>query len=251
MNLLLTLIWREWEQLIRSVHGLLPLFFAMGASGALLVWLLRRAEGCFETLPALWGLSVAFGLPFLAAVAASRGFTHDREIGMMRLMFATPVRARYWVLGKVFAAWLLCIIYVGGTGLSCWIIIHWILPETAQIPGAWQGFLFALFALSLQSLLWSSIGTFVSLFTRSSAATIFLVLLVCLLAPPAVYLLLTLWFPELRAQWPWFPLQEQIYDCAGGIIDGRTMIGYLSASCVLIYAAGIMFDASRLCATER
>ena len=135
-----TILRRETFQLTRSVHGLTPLFLALAGAGAAFVWALRRAEGSAETLPALWGLATAFGLPFLAAVAASRGFTQDREVGMLRLMFSTPVRARWWVLGKVMAAWVLCMVYVGGMGLSCWALRHWALPADAALPGTWVGF---------------------------------------------------------------------------------------------------------------
>ncbi len=122
--LLWTIYLRDWKQLVRSAQGVLPFFLALSATGALLVWTLQRAEGTSESLAALWGLSTAFGLPFLAATAASRGFTQDRDNGMMRLMFSTPVRAREWVLGKVLAAWTLCMVYMGVMGLATWAMVR-------------------------------------------------------------------------------------------------------------------------------
>ena len=242
---------RETFQLIRSVHGLAPLFLAMSGAGALLVWFLLRAEGKAETLPALWGLATAFGLPFLAAVAASRGFTQDREVGMLRLMFATPVRARYWVLGKVLAAWLLCMFYVAGMGVTCWVVTHVMMPPSAQLPGSWMGFGLAVMALAAQALLWSGMGTLVSLFSRSSASTFLLSLLACLLAPPLLCLTLSMTFGQPITQWPLVPLQMSVKDCAQGLIDLRVIVGCLTGAGVLIYAAGMTFDALRLCATER
>lgn len=246
-----TILRREAFQLVRSVHGLAPLFLALAGAGGLLVWFLYRAEGTATSLPAIWGLATAFGLPFLAAVAASRGFTQDREVGMLRLMFSTPVRARYWVLGKVLAAWILCMIYVIGMGVTCWVLTHWALPADAQVPGSWLGFALATVALAAQALLWSGMGTLVSLFFRSSASTFLISLLSCLLAPPAFCLTVSMAFGRPITQWPLFPLQMSVLDYAGGLVDVRMLMGCLMGAAVVIYAAGMAFDALRLCATER
>lgn len=251
MNVLPAILRREFAQLVRSAHGLGPLFLALAGAGGLFIFFVRRAEGTAETLPALWGLASAFGLPFLAASAASRGFTQDREVGMLRLMFATPVRARWWVLGKVLAAWVLCLLYVGGMGLGCWAWVRWLVPAGAQLPMGWLGFALASGALAVQALLWCGIGTLVSLFSRSSASTFLLSLLACLFAPPVVCLAASALTPGGGVQWPWFPLQTVVYDCAGGLVDVRALLACLMASAVLVYAAGLMFDALRLCATER
>ena len=245
------IIRREFFQLAHSVHGLGPLGLALAGSGGLLVWFLQRAEGTMETLPALWGLSAAIGLPFLAAVAASRGFTQDREGGMLRLMFATPVRSRGWVWGKVWAAWGLCMVYLGGLSVACWVLLRWLLPESAQVPWTWLGFLFAGGALAVQALFWSALGTLVSLFSRSSASTFLLSLLACALVPPLMCRAGRLLTPGATVQWPWFPFQAMVYDCAGGVLDLRLLVGSLAMTAVFVYAAGLVFDALRLCATER
>lgn len=246
-----TILRREAFQLVRSVHGLAPLFLALAGAGGLFVWLLNRAEGSATALPALWGLATAFGLPFLAAVAASRGFTQDREVGMLRLMFATPVRARWWVLGKVLAAWLLCMLYVAGMGVTCWVLARWALPADASLPGSWLGFALAVAALAAQAQLWCGVGTLVSLFFRSSASTFLISLLTCLLAPPALCMTLSMTFGRPITQWPLFPLQMAVLDCAGGLVDVRALAGCLMGAAVVTYAAGMAFDALRLCATER
>lgn len=247
----LTLLRRELSQLVHSVHGMLPVFLSLAGANILLVRFLMKAEGTVETLPALWGLAVAFGLPFLAAVAASRGFTQDREQGMLRLMFSTPIRARWWVLGKVGAAWCLCLLYMLGMVLSCHAQLRWLLPEDAHVFVSFPGFFFAIGALMLQALLWCSIGTFVSLFSRSSASTFLFSLVSCLFVPPIVILVLTVLTTGNMVQWPWIPLQMMVYDCAGGLVDLRLVVGCLTGSAVLIYASGFVFDALRLCATER
>lgn len=249
--LLPTILRRDFVQLIRSVHGLGPLFLALAAAGAFFIHLLMRAEGTTETLPALWGLAASAGMPFLAAVAASRGFTRDRECGMMRLMFSTPVRARTWVLGKALASVCLCAVYLAGQALSCWILLRWLLPESAQIPLAFTGFLFVIPALLIQAFFWCSMGTLVSLLSRSSASTFLLSLIACLLTPPLIGFLLSGISSVPPAQWPLFPLQALVYDCAGGIVNLRLLAGCLLGSGLLIYAAGFIFDALRLCATER
>ena len=249
--ILATLIRRDFLQLVHSVHGAGPLFLALCGSSALLLWLLQRAEGTTETFPALWGLAAAVGMPFLAAVAASRGFTQDRESGMMRLMFSTPVRARGWVLGKVGAAWLLCMTYLLGLALAAWVLMRWLLPTDAQLPSTWIGFSLVVLTLAIQALFWSSLGTLASLLSRSSASTFLLSLLACLTLPPLVERLAALLTPNTESQWPWFPLQAAVYDSAGGFIDIRLLVGCLLISGVLIYIAGLAFDALRLCATAR
>ena len=40
-------------------------------------------------------------------------------------------------------------------------------------------------------------------------------------------------------------------DYAGGLVDLRMLLGCLMGAAVVIYAAGMAFDALRLCATER
>ena len=62
MNVLPTILRREFGQLIRSTHGLGPLFLALAGAGGLFVFFVRRAEGTAEALPALWGLATAFGV---------------------------------------------------------------------------------------------------------------------------------------------------------------------------------------------
>ena len=42
-----------------------------------------------------------------------------------------------------------------------------------------------------------------------------------------------------------------VYDCAGGVLDLRLLVGSLAMTAVFVYAAGLVFDALRLCATER
>ena len=81
-----TILRREAFQLIRSVHGLAPLFLALAGAGGLFVVFLYRADGTAETLPALWGLATAFGLPFLepqsprpAVVDVSWGYLNIRD----------------------------------------------------------------------------------------------------------------------------------------------------------------------------
>lgn len=251
MNPFGALVRRESSHLLRSAHGLGPLLLALAGASALFLFILRREEGHVVQLPALWGLATAFGLPFLASVAASRGFTHDRENGMMRVMFATPIRARWWVLGKVFGAWSLSVIYIFGMMLSAWFFIRWLAPDHAQIPWTWGGFGLAIMALLIEALLWSALGTLASLFSRSSASTFLLALMISLCAPPMVCMLLSTMGPDLASQWPWFPLQAVVYDCATGLINVRALVGCFTASAVIIYLAGILFDTLRILGAER
>lgn len=251
MNPFGALVRRESTHLLRSAHGLGPLLLALAGASALFILILRHEEGHVVQVPALWGLATAFGLPFISSVAASRGFTRDRENGMMRLMFATPIRARWWVLGKVFGAWSLSMIYVLGMMLSAWVFIRWLAPEQAQIPWTWEGFGLATAMLLIEALLWSALGTLASLFSRSSASTFLLALMISFCAPPMVCMFLSTFMLDSVSQWPWFPLQSIVYDCATGLIHVRALIGCLTASFVVIYLAGILFDTLRMLGSER
>ena len=117
--------------------------------------------------------------------------------------------------------------------------------------GYWLGFALAVAALAAQALLWCGVGTLVSLFFRSSASTFLISLLTCLLAPPALCMTLSMTFGRPITQWPLFPLQMAVLDCAGGLVDVRALAGCLMGAAVVTYAAGMAFDALRLCATER
>ena len=245
------LLRREFAQLLRSPLGLGPLLLSLAGSGAFFAWLVRSAEGTPETLHGLWTFASAFGVLFLAASTASRGFAQDRERGMLRLMFATPVKARWWVLGKVFASWLFCLVYLGGMGLSCWALVRWLLPEGAQAPMAWSGFLLGAGMLAVEAFLWSSLGTLASLLSRNTASTFLVALLASVAAPPAFAFVLQADAPWNSLRWPWFPLQAIAYNGACGLVDLRALAGCLTASAVLVYAAALILDALRLCATER
>lgn len=249
--ILLTVARRDLRQLIRSSQGILTFFLALSAGNGLLVALLRRAEGTSESFAALLGLTASFGMPLLAAAAASRGFTRDRENGLLRLMFSTPVRARTWVLGKALASWVLQVGYMAAMGICAWVTVRWGLPGTAELPAMWEGYVLSALMLALQALLWAGVGTFVSLLTSGAAAAAFLTLLVCAIVPPACARGTAALFPELRVQWGWFPLQEAVYDSACGLFDIRVAVGCLTAAAVLLYAAGFLFDALRLCGKER
>lgn len=242
---------RESSHLLRSAHGLGPLLLALAGASALFILILRHEEGHVVQVPALWGLATAFGLPFIASVASSRGFTRDRENGMMRLMFATPVRARLWVLGKVFGAWAFSVIYILGMICSAWFFIRFLAPEHARLPWTWQGFSFAVIALLIEALLWSAIGTLASLFSRSSASTFLLALMISFCAPPVVSMILATMIPDSVSQWPWFPLQSVVYDCATGLINVRALIGCCIASSVVVYLSGLLFDFLRMLGAER
>ena len=71
------------------------------------------------------------------------------------------------------------------------------------------------------------------------------------MAPPAFCLTASMTFGRPITQWPLFPLQMSVLDCAGGLVDMRVLIGCLMGTAVVVYAAGMAFDALRLCATER
>lgn len=247
----LTVARRDFSRLFRSSQGVLALFLALAGGNGLLLFLLRRAEGTAESFASLLGLTVSFGMPLLAAAAASRGFTRDRESGMMRLMFSTPVRARTWVLGKAFASWWLQCLYLIAMGVCGWILARWGLPAGAELPGMWEGYLFAGVMLALQALLWAGVGTLVSLLTFGAAAAAFLTLLICVIVPPFFAWATAAVFPELQTQWAWFPMQEAVYDSAGGIFDLRLAVGCLSFAAVMLYAAGFLFAALRVCGRER
>ncbi len=216
----------------------------------MLILFLRHEEGHAVQLSSIWGLATAFGLPFLAAVAASRGFTLDRERGMMRLMFSTPFRARGWVLAKIIAAAFLALIYMIGMAIAVWVLVRWMMPG-AQLPWTWIGFWTAGSALLVEAFLWSSIGTLVSLLLRSSASTFLLSLLLGLLAPPLVCMSMTSTLPESILQWPWFPLQFLVYDCASGIIHLRALVACIIATVTLIYISSVVFDALRVNGKEK
>lgn len=250
MTPLFSLIRREAFHLLRSSHGLGPLFFALAGGCGLLILLMRYEEGHVVQFPALWGLATAFGLPFIVAVASSRGFTLDRERGMMRLMFSTPLSARGWVIAKIFAAWSLALVYILGMAVAAWVILHWLMPE-AQLPWQWNQFIIAGIALTIEGLLWSSIGTLVSLLFRSSASTFLVALLACLMGPPLLCISVAHLLPEAVSQWPWFPLQFIVYDCASGIIHLHALIVSLLVALLLIHLSSVVFDCLRILGKEK
>ncbi len=125
------------------------------------------------------------------------------------------------------------------------------LPEIATLPFMWEGFLFAAAMMALQAGMWCGVGILISLISRSTTAAAFLTFLACLLAPPALTLIFALCLPVQQPQWAWFPLQEQVYDAALGLLNVRAVVSCLSITAVVLYAAGLLFDAHRICGKER
>lgn len=249
MRIALVIARQEWRSMMRTAQGIVPLVVLLMAAGWSFIWLLRRYEGTTEGLESLWGLAVAPWIPLLAAALSTRGFTEDRALGMMRLMFSTPVREIDWVLGKFLAVWIACAVYVLSALLLLPVVNFWVPAEATLTCMGW-GVFFACAAMLLQSAMWCAVGICISLFFKRPAATGIAVLATCGALPPAVYALLRVFFPAIRSDWTWLPFQAHVYDFSTGLFSLAQCCGYLSVCALFVYAATVLLNLRRILGTE-
>jgi len=223
--------WRDLRAALSSTSGYGMLAGFLALTGWSFAELLRRNEGGFVSAQAIWGMSVAPWLPFLAAAATMRLFAEERQTGTLETLLTAPVRAHDLVLGKFCAALALV-----GAGILLALLQVTVLRQGApRMDGAFSmaGLAAAALLLFLQAAAWTAIGTFASLQAGQQAAAGVLTVL-CIGAPYALYAGLLAWIPKMpHGVWRWPPLGH-VSDAATGLFALAPPVLYSSVAwCVL------------------
>lgn len=224
---------REAAAAFASVASYVQWAAFLAASGWSLVDALRRGEGGFVQVPALWAGAVAVWLPFLSALATMRSFSAERASGTIETLLTAPVREAQVVWGKFQAAFL-----AGGTGLLLALAVPMILLPRLALPLAAAVSPWALAAatatLTMQLALWTAVGLFFSLLWEQPAAAAASALFCCLLVPRAATVATASWFPTLPVTTLGIPARDWAMETADGLIMVTPWVCYgVVAWCLL------------------
>lgn len=244
MSILWVMVRRDVIAWFRSSQGRIPLILLLVASGWLQVTLLRRFDGTPESLATVWGLSSAPWALLYAALLATQGFVRERSLGMMPLIYATPIRVRTWVISRMLSFWICTLVYLAFSGIQLWALTFFF-SENAVYHAPLFSTILVGCMLALQALLWSAMGMLASCLSRTATGATVWVLLLCAVLPTAAYTLLRTWFPLMRTTWVWFPLQAHVYDCAHGLISFPIITAYITLTWLCVYISAVIFDFNR------
>ncbi len=236
---------REARAAFAAVSSYVQWAAFLAASGWSLVEALRRGEGGFVQVPALWAGAVAAWLPFLGALATMRGFSAERASGTIETLLTAPVREAQVVWGKFRAAFL-----VGLTGLVLAAAVPVALlprfaPSLAEGVSPWA-LGAATAALGVQLALWTATGLFFSLLWEQPAAAVASSLFCCLLVPRAVTAAAAAWFPAAPLETLGVSAREWAMAAADGLVSLAPWVCYGAAAWCLLFVTALLLEARQI-----
>lgn len=225
--------------------AMLALAGFLAATAALLAFNLDQAEGSRVRFVSLWAVSVAPILPMLSALLGMEVWSDERRSGRIDLLLASPVRERELVLGKFLGVWTMTLIDIVFALVTTYAFVGWFAPRLLVGVSLWS-FLPGLFALALQSLLWSAVAVASSAFFRNAAAACCTAVVVITAIPRALWCALMAWAPLGRPRFGEMPLDAQVFDMASGLFSSATILTYLLLTGVTLFLASKVIASLRL-----
>lgn len=217
----------------------------LAASGWSLVDALRRGDGGFVLVPALWAGSVAFWLPFLSALATMRSFSAERASGTLETLLTAPISESQVVSGKFQSAFLVGLLGLVLAGLAPMVLLPWLSPRLAD--GIATGPLIAgLVTLMIQLALWTAVGIFFSLVWEQQAAAAACSLFVCLVVPLAVEVAAAAWFPGFSLAAVGFPAAGWAADAASGLMALAPVVCYGLSAWGFLFLTTLLLEARQI-----
>ena len=216
----------------------------LSASALFFAYRLEAAEGSGLPASVLWASSVALVLPALVALLAMDVWSEERRSGRMDGLLSLAVRERDYVIGKFFGVLAvtmgaLLLSFLGTFGTL------FLLASRALDGSGFPGFLMALAALFVQSVLWCAVCVALSAMFRHAATVACVTLLLTVVLPRGVWAGLMRWSSAERSVFGEFPLDEHVVDIASGILPVGTVLAYF------VLAGVALFIASKLVASIR
>ena len=216
----------------------------LAAAAVLFAFNLDAAEGCRVRLVPLWTVSVAPALPILAALLGMDVWSDERKTGRIDLLLAAPVRERDFVIGKFLGVWAMTLVDIAIALATSIGFIEYFAPALMENV-SFASFLPGVFALAMQSALWSAVAVAMSALFRNPAASAVATAALLSAIPRGLWYALMAWAPEGRPRFGEMPLDAQAYDIASGLVSTGTVVAYA------VLAVSALFLASKAVASLR
>lgn len=217
----------------------------LAASGWSLVDALRRGEGGFVPLSALWAGAVAFWLPFLSAFATMQSFSAERASGTLETLLTAPVRESQVVWGKFQAAFMVGLVGLLVALLAPLLVLPRLAPLLTNTLSA-CALLAAVLVLMVQLALWTVVGLFFSLLWEQQAAAAACSLFFCLLLPRALTAAAGAWFPATPLVVLGLSGRAWAMDTASGLINFSPFVGFGVAIWVFLLLSTLLLETRQI-----
>ncbi len=245
----MTAVGAVFRREVRAAFAAVPVYVQiaafLAASGWSLVDALRRGEGGFVQVPALWAGVVATWLPFLAVLATVRSFSAERASGTLETLLTAPISEVQVVWAKFQSAFVVGLVGVGLALLMPTVLLPWLSPLLAG--GISAGALVAgVLALALQLALWTAVGIFFSLLWEQQAAAAACSLFFSMVVPRAVVAVAESWFPAVPIAAIGLPAREYAVDAASGLVALAPLVCYGVTAWCLLFLTTLLLEARQI-----
>ena len=217
----------------------------LSVSALFFAYRLETAEGSGLSAAVLWASSVALVLPALVALLTMDVWSEERLSGRIDGLLSLAVRERDYVVGKFFGVLavttgVLLLSLVGTAGTL------FLLAPRALDGAGFMGFLMALAALFVQSVLWCAVCVALSAMFRHAATVACATLILTIVLPRGVWAGLMRWSSTERSVLGEFPLDEHVVDIASGMLPVGTVLAYFVLAGVSLFIASKLIASCRL-----
>lgn len=248
MRTFLSLFKKEVQTCFLSPIAFVVMFFFWVLTGLNFWWLLRQladGEPLTTATQQMFGGLISFSLLVIVPLITMRLFAEERKLGTLESLLTTPLTSVELVLAKFSGA--LVFYAVLWIPVVAYILIQKDLSpvETLQFPdyGAMRvGF----FGIMLVGGFYLSVGLLMSSLTSNqivAAISGFSLLVVMFFS--TVFLAYTSASPEARIVGQYFSSFAHMMDFSRGIVDGRTVVLYLSTTVWVLFASVRVIESKR------
>ena len=236
---------REMRMALTTVFVYVKWAAFLAASGWSLVEALRRGEGGFVQVPALWAGTVAFWLPFLSTFATMQSFSTERASGTLETLLTAPVRESQVVWGKFHAAFMIGMVGLLLALLAPVLLLPRLAPLLTNSLSAWA-LLAAGLVLIVQLALWTAVGLFFSLLWEQQAAAAACSLFFCLLLPRALAAAAAAWFPTAPLTTLGLSARAWAMDVASGLVTVSPLVCFSVVTWVFLLLSTLLLEARQI-----
>ena len=248
MSTFLSLFKKEIRTCFLSPIAFVVMFFFWVLTGLNFWWLLVQladGEPLTTAQQQMFGGLIGFSLLVIVPLITMRLFAEERKLGTLESLLTTPLTAAELVAAK-FAGSLVFYTVLWLPVVAYTVILQHLSPaEAFQFPdfGAMRsGFL----GIMLVGALYISIGLFMSSLTSNQiVAAIAGFALLSILFFSMLFMAYTAPNPSVRIVGQYFSSYAHLLDFSRGIVDGRTVVLYLSWIALVLFSAVKVVDSKR------
>lgn len=195
---------------------------------------LERAEGGNLSLATIWTISVSPLLPALAAFLAMDVWSDERLTGRIDVLLSSPVIERDFVVGKFFGVLTMIALAIGFSLIASLLELYYFAPSVVSAANFFE-FCPGLFALLLQSALWSSVAVAMSGFFSHAAASACASLVALIALPRGLWAALIAWSTGGGAKYGEMPFDAHALNFASGLYDLGVVLSYLILTLAMLF----------------